>query len=102
MKRKRWTTNSTPIDNLEVLVQAKIPIIHVVGDADEVVPVEENTNVVEERYKIYGGVYQVIRKPGGLHHPHSLDDPTPIVRFLSKYSNYRVSVPFIKRVKWAK
>ncbi len=88
-----------PIDNLEVLVQAKIPILHVVGDADEVVPVEENTNVVEERYKTLGGVFQVIRKPGGLHHPHSLDDPTPIVEFLQRYSNYKVKLPFIKRVK---
>ena len=74
-----------PIDELEPLAKAKIPILHVIGAADEVVPVSENTDVVEERYKKLGGTIEVIRKPGGLHHPHSLDDPTPIVEFVLKH-----------------
>lgn len=71
-----------PVDNLAVLAKARIPIIHVIGDADEVVPVSENSDLVESRYKALGGLIQVIRKPGGLHHPHSLDDPTRIVDFI--------------------
>jgi pimeloyl-ACP methyl ester carboxylesterase len=75
-----------PVDNLRVLAKAKIPILHVIGGADEVVPVSENSDLVESRYKALDGIIQVISKPGGLHHPHSLADPTPIVEFLRKYS----------------
>ncbi len=74
-----------PINELATLAKAHIPILHVIGSADEVVPVSENTDLVEERYKKHGGTIEVIRKPGGLHHPHSLDDPTPIVEFVLKH-----------------
>lgn len=40
-----------PIDNLKPLAAASVPLLHVVGDADVVVPVEENTAIVEARYK---------------------------------------------------
>jgi len=43
-----------PVDTLAPLAKAGVPIIHVVGDADPVVPVAENTAVVEERYKKMG------------------------------------------------
>ena len=75
-----------PVDDLSILAKAHIPILHVVGAADEVVPVLENTNLVIRRYKALGGLIQVITKPGGLHHPHSLDDPTPIVDFILTHS----------------
>jgi pimeloyl-ACP methyl ester carboxylesterase len=75
-----------PVDNLRSLAKAKIPILHVIGGADEVVPVEENSDLVESLYRALGGFIQVIRKPGGLHHPHSLDDPQPIVEFILKNS----------------
>ena len=73
---------NNPVDELLPLAKAHIPILHVIGSADEVVPVSENTDILESRYKKLGGEIQVIRKPGGLHHPHSLDDPTPIVDFV--------------------
>lgn len=66
---------------LEQLVQAGVPILHVVGEADSVVPVAENSDVVEARYRQLGGSIQVIRKPGQDHHPHSLPNPDPIVQF---------------------
>lgn len=75
----------SPIDNLAPLAKENVPIIHVVGDADEVVPVAENTAIVEARYKKLGGHITVIHKKGGRHHPHSLEDPTPIVDFILKY-----------------
>lgn len=80
-----------PVDTLNILAKAKIPIIHVVGATDEVVPVSENTDVIVERYKKLGGTIQVISKPGGLHHPHSLDDPTPIVDFILRHTNQKKS-----------
>jgi pimeloyl-ACP methyl ester carboxylesterase len=71
-----------PVDNLAPLAAARIPLLHVYGDADEVVPWQENTGVVAERYRKLGGQIALIAKPGGLHHPHGLDDSTPIVDFI--------------------
>jgi pimeloyl-ACP methyl ester carboxylesterase len=73
---------SNPVDELAPLAAAHIPLIHVVGDADNVVPVPENTAVVERRYKELGGEIIVIHKPGVGHHPHGLDDPKPLVDFI--------------------
>ena len=72
----------SPIDQLAPLAKARIPILHVVGDADLVVPIAENSNVIEKRYRELGGSMQVIHKPGVGHHPHALEDPTPIVDFI--------------------
>jgi pimeloyl-ACP methyl ester carboxylesterase len=71
-----------PVDNLTPLARAKVPLLHVFGDADEVVPWEENTGLVAERYGKLGGTIKLIRKPGVNHHPHGLDDSTPIVDFI--------------------
>lgn len=76
------TFKGNPVNRLGMLVGAKIPIIAVCGDADEVVPYAENMGVIEKRYKDAGAPIQVIMKPGGKHHPHSLEDPTPVVEFL--------------------
>lgn len=75
-----------PIDRLEPLAKAGVPLLHVCGDADSVVPMEENTNILERRYKQLGGQITVIHKPGVDHHPHSLKDPTPIVEFIVKHA----------------
>ncbi len=75
-----------PVDNLAPLAAAKVPLLHVFGDADEVVPWDENTGLVAERYKQLGGEITLIRKPGGLHHPHGLDDSTPIVEFIWQHA----------------
>lgn len=73
-----------PVDSLEPLARNKVPLLHVFGDADDVVPWEENTGLVESRYKALGGPITLIRKPGIGHHPHGLDDSTPIVEFIAK------------------
>lgn len=74
-----------PIDNLKPLAAAHIPILCVCGGADKTVPFEENAGLLESRYKHLGGEVQVIVKPGGDHHPHSLPDPTPIVNFIVQH-----------------
>ncbi len=73
-----------PLDRLEPIAKARIPILSVCGDADQVVPYAENTVLLEQRYKALGGKIEVIAKPGVDHHPHSLKDPQPIVDFLLK------------------
>ncbi|MCC6232690.1 MAG: hypothetical protein IT580_08595 [Verrucomicrobiales bacterium] len=75
-----------PVDQLAVLAEARVPLLHVYGDADEVVPWDENTGVVAERYRKLGGDITLIAKPGVKHHPHGLDDSTPIVEFILKHS----------------
>ena len=75
-----------PIDGLEVLAKAKVPLFHVIGEADTVVPVAENSDVIEKRYKKLGGSIEVISKPGIGHHPHSLKNPKAIVDFVLRSS----------------
>ena len=71
-----------PIDSLAPLARAGVPLLHVYGDADDVVPWEENTGIVADRYKALGGTITLIAKPGVGHHPHGLEDSTPIVEFI--------------------
>jgi pimeloyl-ACP methyl ester carboxylesterase len=78
--------SGNPVDNLLPLAKARIPLLHVCGDADNVVPMEENTGLVATRYREIGGRITVIAKPGVGHHPHSLEDPTPIVEFILNHA----------------
>ena len=78
--------DKNPVDNLEPLAKAKVPLLHVYGDADDVVPWEENTGLVAQRYRQLGGDITLIAKPGVGHHPHGLDDSTPIVEFIAKHA----------------
>ncbi len=71
-----------PTDRLEPLAAERVPILCVCGDADDVVPLDENTRILQGRYQKLGGPIKVIVKPGVGHHPHSLKDPTPIIEFL--------------------
>lgn len=76
-----------PVDNLAPLAEHKIPLLHVYGDADEVVPWEENTGLLAQRYRELGGQITLILKPGVKHHPHGLDHPEPIVEFLAHHTS---------------
>lgn len=80
-----WKGN--PIDHAEAIAKANIPILHVVGDADVIVPVDENTSIFEQRLAEYGYKLNVIHKAGVGHHPHSLNDPRQIVSFILKATN---------------
>ena len=75
-----------PVDQLAPLAKAGVPILHVYGDADEVVPWEENTGLVADRYNKLGGKITLITKPGVKHHPHGLPDSTPIVDFIVQHA----------------
>ncbi len=80
-----------PIDNLAPLAKAKVPLLHVCGADDDVVPIEENSLMVRDRYQALGGLFELISKPNCNHHPHSLEDPTPIVEFVLKHTGYASS-----------
>lgn len=77
-----------PIFTCIKVAQAKIPVMHVCGAADEVVPYEENTAILAETIKANGGIIELILKEGIGHHPHSLKDPKPIVDFILRHTGY--------------
>ena len=44
-----------PIDRLASLAKARVPIFHIHGDVDRVVPLEANSGLVAKRYQAAGG-----------------------------------------------
>lgn len=70
-----------PTETLEPLAKAKIPLLLVYGDQDQVVPHTENSERVFDRYKALGGPVERIVKPGQDHHPHGLKDVSLVVKF---------------------
>lgn len=71
-----------PFDKLPKLTEHNIPVILVNGDCDTSVPFEENGYLIEEAYKKKGRIIQTIIKQGCGHHPHCLEDNTPIIDFI--------------------
>ena len=71
-----------PIRQLEPIAKAKVPLLHVCGATDDVVPIEENSLLVQAKYLELGGSMVLISKPNCNHHPHSLEDPLRIVNFV--------------------
>jgi lysophospholipase L1-like esterase/pimeloyl-ACP methyl ester carboxylesterase len=76
-----------PVYNARMLAEAGVPVLHVCGAADEVVPIDENTYLLEKTYKDAGGDIKIIVKEGIGHHPHSLKDPAPIVNFILTHTS---------------
>ncbi|MFI3258834.1 MAG: GDSL-type esterase/lipase family protein [Rikenellaceae bacterium] len=74
----------TPMKNAEKIAKSGVPLIHVIGTADELVPVAENTAPFAEAIRKSGGKIEIIEKEGIGHHPHSLDVPEPLVQFILK------------------
>ena len=74
-----------PIDKMPILLDNNIPIALVYGDSDDVVPYHENGMLLEKYYNAGGGNILAIGKPGCAHHPHGLEDNTPIIEFVEKY-----------------
>lgn len=80
------TARVSPLDRIEPVLKAGIPIIGVSGDADPVVKFDENLAVLARRYREAGGTIEVIVKPGAGHSPHSLPEPAPIVEFILRHA----------------
>lgn len=75
-----------PLDKIPALVENCIPIVLIAGDSDKTVPYEENGAFIEKAYKNTDIDLEVYIKKGCEHHPHGLDDPTPIVEFIEKHT----------------
>jgi sialate O-acetylesterase len=77
-------TRESPIDQLEPLAKAGVPILMVCGSKDSTVPYEENDAIMEQRYKALGGEITVIIEDKG--HTHGMQDPTPVLEFIKKHT----------------
>jgi len=71
---------SPPIDNLAPLAKAGIPILHDCGSLDPWL--DDQTRVVEKRYKELGGRITVILREGEGHYPLAPKDPKSVVDFI--------------------
>ena len=66
-------SKTPPLDNLAVLAKAGVPLIHVCGSLDPWL--NDQTRVVEKRYKELGGPITVIINEGEGHFPLAPKDP---------------------------
>ena len=74
-----------PIDNLQPLTDHHVPLFILYADADKAAIPEENALRLITLYQKLGGPYAIHIKHGFDHHPHGLDDPTPMVKFVDQY-----------------
>jgi len=72
------------LDSLDILARAGVPLISVCGSLDP--GLDDNTRVIEKRYKELGGQITVIIKEGEGHYPLAPKDPQPVVDFIVKNS----------------
>lgn len=89
--------SNMPIYNSLKVARAGIAVLHVCGENDQVVPIEENTYKVKQNFKKAGGEFKMIVKAGIGHHPHSLEHPRPIVNFILKHNTPKLQEPPLPR-----
>lgn len=68
-----------PLESVDKIIEARIPLLLIAGGSDEVVPYAENAGKLEQAFRENGGDITTIIKAGAGHHPHSLHDPARIV-----------------------
>lgn len=71
-----------PINAMKPIADAGIPILCATGEIDEAVPVDNNINIVEKRFKELGGNIVIRRRPDQGHHPHGFDDRSELISFI--------------------
>ena len=74
-----------PINNVQPIAEAKIPIYAIRSGQDMSVEPRANIDVFAERLQAAGGVIEVMRRDYYGHHPHGLPDPTPLVDFMLQH-----------------
>ncbi len=73
-------SKTQPMDNLEPLARAGVPILHDCGSLDPWL--KSQTRVVEKMYKELGGKITVLVAEGEGHFPVSRRDPKPVIDFI--------------------
>ena len=76
-----------PINYLPGMAKAQVPIFLVHGDSDKVVPIDENSGLVEKRYQELGGKVDVEVVPGAGHQViDAFFKSKNLIEFLIKHS----------------
>ena len=73
-------TKAQPLDRLEVLAKAGIPVLHVCGSLDPWL--DSQSRVLEKRYEELGGAATVIVEEGKGHFPTSPREVKPVLEFI--------------------
>jgi alpha-beta hydrolase superfamily lysophospholipase len=74
-----------PIDKVDMVIAEGIPTILICGDSDKTVPYVENGKWLAEKYRKSDVPFVEILKENCDHHPHGLDDLSPLIEFTEKY-----------------
>ncbi len=61
-----------PLDRLAPLARHRVPLLHIHGDADTVVPLETNATELVRRYRALGGCAELLVVPGYGHEEHAV------------------------------
>jgi len=81
---------NNPIDSLDALAKAKVPVLHLIGLNDEIVPADENTFPFINKYLRLGGIATVIPCTNGTQtlngHHFEIETPQIVADFISYYS----------------
>ena len=76
-----------PINHLGIMAKSKVPMYIVHGDSDQVVPLAENSGLVQERYQKLGGKVEVEIVPGARHQViDAFFKSKNLIEFLIKHS----------------
>lgn len=74
----------SPLNNYQPIADAKIPVFCIRSGQDQSVIPEKNIDIFAERLRNAGGIIEILDRPLYGHHPHGLDDPSPLVDFILK------------------
>jgi len=74
-----------PLNNYLPIAEAGIPILAIRSGQDQTVLPASNIDELAKRLGGAGGNIQVLRRDYYGHHPHGLDDPTPLADFILQY-----------------
>lgn len=78
-------SGGNPVDRVTDLAGLGIPVLHVVGTADLIVPYSENSQVVQRRMSQVGGTIQAITHDGGSR-PFLPVDLEPVIAFAMRHT----------------
>ena len=74
----------SPINHLQEFFEYKIPTLLVAGDSDKTVPFIDNGGIMSSKAKELDVEIGLILKKGYGHHPHSLEDVEPLMKFVER------------------
>ncbi len=80
-KAEMLTSPLNPINALNPISGAKLPVFGAVGQDDLTVSHENNIDIVEERFRALSGNIELCRRNLLGHHPHGFDDRTKLLEF---------------------